>query len=218
MSEALARNTRFIVTGLLVLFSIGFLGFFTESDKLSPAVQGFIVSLVFFLVIPVFYSKIVLKESLKNIGWQKGDVTTGIVTGIVAVAIALGAVIALAFTYPEFRAAYALPVLVEASFLWFMLYELLLVSLTVLLYEVFFRGLVQLSWLRRFGAWAALWQAGLFFGLFFLSQDVSWATVPLLLFSPFAGYIAHRTQSIWYSFGASWIFFFLTDIFFLVYH
>lgn len=217
MLRILAKNQRFIVTGLLVLFSLGFLGFFTESDKLSPVFQIFIVSTVFFLVIPVLYSKIVLKESLKNIGWQRGNVAAGILTGIISVALAGAAVVGLALTFPEFRVQYVFPVLVETSFVWFMLYELVLVTLTALLYEVFFRGLVQLSWLRGFGMRAVLIQAALFFGLFFLSQAISWQMAPLLIFCPLAGFIAYRSQSIWYSFLASWIFLFLTDVFFLIF-
>lgn len=217
MLEILAKNQRFIVTGLLVLFSLGFLGFFTESDKLSPVFQIFIVSTVFFLVIPVLYSKIVLKESLKNIGWQRGNVAAGILASIVSVALAGAAVVGLALTFPEFRVQYVFPVLVETSFVWFMLYELVLVTLTALLYEVFFRGLVQLSWLRGIGLWSVAIQATLFFGLFFLSQAISWQMAPLLIFCPFAGLIAYRSQSIWYSFLASWIFLFLTDVFFLIF-
>lgn len=218
MLEILARNQRFIVTGLLVLFSLGFLGFFTESDQLSPVFQSFIVSIVFFLVIPVLYSKIVLKESLKNIGWQKGNVSAGILTGIASVVLASVAVVGLALTFPGFREQYVFPVLIERSFVWFMFYELVLVTLTVLLYEVFFRGLVQLSWLRVFGWWSIVMQTALFFGLLSLSHALSWQVAPLLIFCPLAGFIAYRSQSIWYSFAASWVFLFLTDVFLLALH
>ena len=213
----LAKNQRFIVTGLLVAFSLGFLGFFTESDQLSPVFQSFIVSIVFFLVIPVLYSKMVLKESLKNIGWQRGNVSAGILSGIASVTLALAAVVTLAFTFPDFREQYTFPVSVETNFGWFMLYELVLVAFTVLLYEVFFRGLIQLFWLRAFGPWSIVGQAALFFGLAYFSQDISWAVAPLLIFCPFAGFIAYHSRSIRYSFAASWIFLFLTDVFFLIF-
>lgn len=218
MLEILAKNRRFIVTGLVAFFSLGFLGFFTESDRLSPVFQSFIVSVVFFLVIPVFYSKMVLKESLKNIGWQKGDVSAGILSGIVCVALGAAIVVGLALTFPDFRAQYVFPVLVETNFVWFLLYELVLVTFTALLYEVFFRGLVELSWLRQLGLWSIVIQAALFFGLLFLSQAIVWQMAPLLIFCPLAGFIAYRSQSIWYSFAASCLFLFLTDVFFLIFH
>ncbi|MEK9151413.1 MAG: lysostaphin resistance A-like protein [Patescibacteria group bacterium] len=214
--EILSNNRRFIVTGLLVFFSLGFFGFFPESDRLSPVFQGFIVSIVFFLVIPVFYSKIVLKESLKNLGFQKGNLTAGVLAGIVSIVAAGAAVVWLAFTFPEFRGRYVFPVLVETNFLWFVLYELVLVSFVTLLYEVFFRGLVMFLWLRALGIFSVLIQTALFLGFASLNYAVSWQMAPLLIFSPFAGFIAYRSGSIWYSFAASWAFLFLADVFFLI--
>lgn len=159
----------------------------------------------------------VLKESLKNLGLQRGNFGAGVLTAIVSVALALAAVIMLALAFPQFRAQYAFPALVETSFVWFVLYELVLVSFMVILYEVFFRGLVVLLWLKELGLWAVLIQAGLFFSFAYLSQDISWQRLPLLIFCPLAGFIAYRSGSLWYSFAASWIFLFLTDTFFLVF-
>jgi len=217
MLETLSKNRRFVVTGALVLFSLGFMMLFSANERLSPVFQGFIVSVVFFLVIPLLYSKMVLKESLKNLGLQRGNFGAGVLTAIVSVALALAAVIMLALAFPQFRAQYAFPALVETSFVWFVLYELVLVSFMVILYEVFFRGLVVLLWLKELGLWAVLIQAGLFFSFAYLSQDISWQRLPLLIFCPLAGFIAYRSGSLWYSFAASWIFLFLTDTFFLVF-
>ncbi len=217
MLRILSMYRRFIVTGMLVFFSLGFLIFFTESDALSPVLQKFIVSIVFFLVIPLLYSKIVLSESLKNLGFQKGNFGAGVFTGLLSVALAGGVVVWLALSFPSFHEQYTLPASVENSFLWFVFYELVLVSLSVLLYEVFFRGLVELFWLREFKWWSILIQAVLFFGLLALSRSISWQMVPLLIFCPLSGLIAYRSKSIWYSVVASWIFLFLTDVFFLIY-
>lgn len=217
MLETLSKNRRFVVTGLLVLFSLGFLGFFSESERLSPVLQGLIVSLTFFLVIPLLYSKIVLKESLKNLGLQRGNLAAGVLTSVISVVLAVALVAILAFTFPLFRERYVFPVLVETSFVWFVLYELILVPFMVILYEVFFRGLVELLWLKSLGLWAVFIQAGIFFGFAYLSHDISWQRAPLLIFCPLAGLIAYRSGSLWYSFAASWIFLFLIDIFFLVF-
>lgn len=217
MLKFLIKNERPVITGLLVFFSLGFLGFFTESDTLNPVFQSFVVSVVFFLVIPLLYSKMVLKESLKNIGWQRGNLTAGVLWSILSLGCAAAIMVGLALTFPDFPAYSILPLSVETNFVWFLAYELVLVTLTVLLYEVFFRGLVQLLWLRSLGVWSIVAQAALFFGLIYFSQDISWAVAPLLIFCPLAGLIAYRSQSIWYSSIASWIFLFLTDVFFLIY-
>lgn len=217
MLISIVNNRRFIATGLLIFFALGFLGFFTESDTLSPIFQSFIVSIIFFLVIPILYSKIVLKEPLKNIGWQRGNMVAGVLTGVVSVVLAGASIIGLTILFPDFSAQQRLPLFVEIHFGWFLAYELVLVTVTVLFYEVFFRGLVQLSWLQSLGVWGIVIQTVLFYALIYFSQDISWAMAPFLIFCPLAGYIAYRSQSIWYSSIASWAFLFLTDIFLLVY-
>lgn len=217
MGTEIFLNKRFIITGLLVVASVLFLGIFSQSDKVDPVFQTMIVSIAFFLVVPVFYSKIVLKESLKNLGWQSGDVFWGIFTSIVSLALALGGVFLLS-RYTTFATEYLFPVVVQTNFLWFLGYELLLVAFVSLLYEVFFRGLIELLWLRSFGLFAILFQTGLFVFLLYLADDLTWERAPVLLFSPFAGIIAYYSRSIWYSWAASWTFLFLTDIFLLMRH
>lgn len=201
---------------MVAIFSLVFSEFFPKSENFSPVLQSFIVSIVFFLVIPVLYSKMVLKESLKNIGWQKGNVEAGILAGIASVILGGAAVVGLAFAFPQFRDQYIFPAIVERSFVWFILYELVLVAFVALVYEVFFRGFVQLFWLRAFGARAIVIQTLLFLGLLFFDNSFSWQMAPFIIFCPFAGFVAYRSQSIRYSLAASWLFLFLTDIFFLV--
>jgi membrane protease YdiL (CAAX protease family) len=217
MLDILSKHRRFIITGLLVLFSVGFLGFFEESENVSPVVQGFIVSLVFFLAIPVLYSKIILREPLENIGWRRGDALAGVVSGIASVG--LGVVVSvLLIKMSPFKEQYHLPGLAESEFLWFVLYEVVLVSLVTFLYEVFFRGFIQLLWLRDFGFLAVIAQVGIFYLLFFLSGGFLWQNAPILIFALFSGIIAHVSRSIRYSFAASWLFFFITDILVLTLH
>lgn len=212
--KELFLNKRFIITGLLVLFSLIFLGVFTQSEKVNPIFQTLLVSVTFFLVVPVLYSKMILKESLKNLGWQSGNFFSGMFVSIVCVALALGAVV-LFSRFSSFSEHYLLPASVETSFLWFMVYELVFVTFTALLYEIFFRGLIQLLWLQSFPFLAIFFQAALFIVLFSMSDDLTWQRLPILLFSPLAGIIAYYSQSVWYSWAASWTFFFLTDVFLL---
>ena len=217
MNTDVIFHRRFIVTGALVLFSVLFLGLFSQSGKVNPFFQTFLVSITFFLVVPVLYSKIVLEESLKNWGWQEGKMFLGMLVGMLSVAVAFGLIFVLTRT-TAFSSEYFFPVTVQTHFGWFLVYELVVVAFTALLYEVFFRGLIQLLWLRSFGLWAVLFQALFVLTLLFLTGDISWQRAPLILFSPFAGLIAYFSQSIWYSWGASFLFFFLTDIFLLVIH
>lgn len=216
-TKEIISSKRFVVTGLIVLFSVLFLGFFTQTVKTDPVFQTILVSVAFFLVVPALYCKMVLKESVKSLGWQPGNFAWGILSSTFSVALALG-VIYLLSRYTPFAEEYVFPRLVETNFLWFTVYELGLVTFTLLLYEVFFRGMVQMLWLRHFGFLAIIFQSALFALLLYLGGDISWQRVPVLLFSPLAGIIAALSGSIWYSWAAGWVFLFLTDIYLLVLH
>lgn len=208
---------KFITTGLLVLFSVLFLGYFTQADKVNPIFQTFLVSIAFFLVVPILYCKMVLKEPLTSIGWQRGNIFWGVFLSIVLVALGLAAIIALTYL-TSFREHFFLPLAVRSNFLAFVLYEALLVPFTILLYEFFFRGFIQRLWLGSVGIVAVLIQVGFFVGLLYLAGDLSWQRVPALIFAPLSGLIVYYSGSLWYSWAASFLFFFLTDVFILVSH
>ncbi len=206
---------RFVITGLLAVFSVFFLGFFTQADKVNPVFQMLLVSVAFFLVVPVLYCKIVLKESLHNLGWQGGNMFAGIILSLLAVSGGLITVYLLD-RYTSFGRVYELPVSIQTDFRWFLLYEAIMMPVMILFYEVFFRGFIQLLWLRSLGVVSVLFQAGFFGLMFFLAGNLTTREVPLLLFAPLAGLIAYYSRSIWYSWGATWIFLFLIDVYFLV--
>ncbi len=216
MNKEFFLSRRFIVTGLIVLFSVLFLGYFTQSDTVNPIFQMFLISIAIFLVVPVLYCKIVLREPLSNLGWQPGKLFAGIFVSMIAIAVGLGSVFALSY-YTSFEERFLFPVAVESTFIGFVLYEALLVPFTVFLYEVFFRGFLQKLWLGALGIWAALLQAGVFVGLLYLADDLSWQRIPALIFAPLSGLIVYYSGSLWYSWAASFLFFFLTDIFLLIY-
>ena len=210
-------NKRFIVTGLLVLVSVFLLGFFTQTSQVNSIFQTLLVSITFFLVLPLLYCKIILRESFQNIGWHRGRVLPGILASILSLCLALASIYAIDH-YTSFREHYFFPGAVQASFLGFVLYEALLVPFTALFYEVFFRGLVQRLWLGSLGVVSVLLQTGLFFGLLYLADDLSWQRIPVILFAPFSGLIVYYSGSLWYAWGASFLFFFLTDVFLLAVH
>jgi len=217
MLELFSKHKNFFVTGIVVFSSLLFLFLFEESKNISPVFQGFIVSVACFLLIPVFYSKIILEEPLRNLGLKSGRFSSGILSIIFALPLACAIEIALMLWFPMFHEQYRFPRLVQTNFFWFLFYELVLSSVLLFQYEVFFRGFIQTLWLKASGFWSIGLQMLLLYIFFFLKGDFSWQKAPLLIFAPFAGYIAYKSGSVWYSFVASWIFIFLTDVFFLTY-
>lgn len=215
----IARNKEFLVTSLVVMISLLFLGYFKENSQVSPALQGLIVGVAVFLVIPLLYCKIVLERPLSHLGFQRGNPWSGIGGSVLALGLALGALFVL-WNFTPLLEGYRLPVVVEERFLFFVLYEIFLNGLFLFLFEVFFRGMVLLLWLRDFGIWGVFFQALVFTGILYLSGDMSNGinpqTLPMLLFAPFAGLIAYQSRSLWYSFGASWFFVLLVDALVLI--
>jgi hypothetical protein len=208
-------NKRFLITGLLAVFSVFFLGYFTQADKVNPVFQMLLVMVAFFLVVPVLYCKIVLKESLHNMGWQTGNVFSGTILALLAVSGGL-VMVYLLDRFTTFGRVYELPMSIQTDFLWFLLYEALVMPVMTLFYEVFFRGFIGLLWLRPLGVVSILLQAGLFALMLFVAGDLTANQVPALIFAPFAGLIAYYSRSVWYSWGATWFFFFLIDVYFLI--
>lgn len=217
MTKEFFLTKKFITTGLLVIFSVFFLGYFSQSEKVNPVFQTFLVSVTFFLVVPMLYCKIVLKESLASLGWEQGKFLPGVFVGVASVILGLSIIVALTY-FTSFKEYFILPASVKTNFLSFVIYEALLIPFTVLLYEVFFRGLVQRLWLSSLGFMGVLIQTGFFIGLLMLSADLSWQRVPAIIFAPLSGLIVYYSGSLWYAWAASFFFFFLTDIFLLVSH
>lgn len=210
LQTALARRREFLVTGTVIILSLLFFALFDQNNRLNPMFQSMFLGVAVFLFVPMLFMKIVLHRPVVDLGWRSGKFGEGMLWGVLSIAFAL-AVLSLVDLFTPFRTGYQPDPVIERSFAWFILYEGVLVAALVFFYETFFRGLVQRVWLASWGAYAILGQAAVFVSLFILQNGFSWKDVPLFLFSPFAGFVAYRSGSLWYSFFASWVFLFLAD-------
>lgn len=211
----LARQKEFLITTLVILGSLFFLGSIEGGSGLSPQVQGAIVATAVFLVIPLLYCRIVLERPLSALGFQRGNPWAGIGGSVLALGLALTALFVL-WNFTPLLEDYRLPVAVREQFLFFVLYQVVLNGFFLFLFEVFFRGMVMLLWLRELRIWGVFIQAILFTGILFLSGDVTAHTIPLILIAPFAGLVAYQSRSLWYSFGVSWFFVLMVDSLILI--
>lgn len=203
------------MTTLFVFITLGLLYGLPESKSLDSTVQEVIASGIFFLVLPVIYCKMVLREPLSSLGFREVRWLPAFFWGGVMLIVG-GALLFLLLPVEGFREAYRLPALIERSFAWFVVYEVLVVGGIALLYEVFFRGLVMKLWLGSFGSLAIFLQAALFIGFIGISSGFSWQYAVLCYASPFSGAVAYFSRSIYASWLANWTLFFLVDLVFLV--
>lgn len=208
------KEKRFVGTTALVVFCLLFFAFFEESPELSSVLQGAIIAFVFFLVLPIAYTRLVLRESISNLGFRSTNHTVAVLWSIF---LAMGGFLVcwlLVYQYPSIVGEEIFPVLIETSFVWFTLYTLTLLPLTLFIYEVFFRGMVQILWLGNTWKAVAL-EVALFAGLLQLTQGIALVDTPLLLTAVAAGIVAKKTGSLWYAFLTSYLIVFLTDVLFL---
>jgi membrane protease YdiL (CAAX protease family) len=206
-----------IITSLVVLAAFLFFVFTPELPTLGGIVQGFILMLIFFGFLPLGYHFFVLHRSRAEIGFCLQNSRQGVVLALLAAGGAFLFSVLMTKIFPGFWEHYTLPLIVQQSFGWFLLYELILVPVVIIFFELFFRGFVQYSWLAsRLGQWAILVQGVLFLLFLLATQSLSWNTVPLLLFAFISGFLIHKTRSMLYPLLATWLFIVLVDVYFLV--
>jgi hypothetical protein len=202
--------TATLIVVVLVLF-----GNISEDASSDFSFKGVITGIVFFLVLPIMYCKIILKEPLTALGLHGAKWFPAFFWGLLALGLE-GVFMIFIASDPGFREAYRLPAFAERSFMWFIGYEILVVGGLALLYEVFFRGLVMRLWLAPIGAWSIIAQALLFSGFVALSSGISWQYAVFLYASLFSGAVAYFSGSVYASWVVTWATFLLIDIVFLV--
>jgi hypothetical protein len=208
------NEKKFVGTTALIIFCLIFFAFFEQTEELSSIIQGFIIAFIFFFCLPLAYCRYVLREPLASLGIQGTLNIKDFLWALLLAFVGFMAIWALQWQFPALAKETLFPVIVEESFLWFVIYALTAIPLTVAVYEVFFRGLIQILWLRN--TWiAVLTQFLLFSGLLLLSDGADLTDVPLIITALLAGIVAKKTGSLWYSLGTGILILFFTDVLFL---
>lgn len=185
------------ITSGMILMCLFLYAFFPTKNNF----QQIICSLTFLLVIPFLYVKIILKKSIKDFGFAKGNWMTGLFWSVVSILIS-ASIAYIIFKYFGFSEKYPLPRYFADNFVAFLAYEIFLVGLFAFLYEVFFRGFLMFSFSKRMGFWSIILQALVFLLFFLISGSLSWKMFPYIIFLLFSGTIAYFSNSIIYSFVA----------------
>jgi len=209
------HREKIIMTTSFIFISLGLLYGLPESQSLDSVTQEIIASIIFLLVLPVIYCKMILKEPLSSLGIREARWLPAFFWGGAMVSVG-GILLFFLLPVDGFRSAYQLPSFIEKSFMWFIVYEVAAVGGIALLYEVFFRGLVMKLWLGSLGPIAIVLQSAIFVGFIGISSGFSWQYAVLCYSSLSAGVVAYFSRSIYASWLANWTLFFLVDLVFLV--
>lgn len=167
--------------------------------------------LVFFLVVPFLYLRILLKKDLKNYGWQIGDWKQGLILAGISLLISLG-LFALLFYKTNFTDFHLLPTVFKNNFFYFLFYEFIVVNFYLLIYELFFRSFLMFSFSEKLGLFSIGLQFLVFLGFVFVSAGLTWEYALFIISAFFSGIITYRSKSLLYSWLFSFLFIFLCDV------
>lgn len=206
MIEKLSSYKELITTSLVVLVSLLLFAVFPTNNNF----QRIISAITFLLIIPLLYIKLILKGNLKRFGFQVGDKNRGLMLMGLSVLMSV-LVFYVLINYTGLIDSYNPPSSISASFVIFILYELLLVGLFTVLFEFFFRGFLMLGTSKTLGYWSILLQFAVILIFFIFILDPNWSTILYTIIALFAGVTAYQSRSIIYSFGASLLFIIIAD-------
>lgn len=208
--QQLKINKSQLITSIFILLCfIGYVFFPTNNYFQYKS-----AALIFLLILPFLYNKYLLKEAsfFKKIiiGDWKNNLKF-MVMGLIAPFV----IMILFFKYTDLLNHYLLSPSVKGDFKQFLFYELTGVAFTVAVYEIFFRGFVMFYFTSKLQKWAILAQFLFFVVMLFLLNVPYWFYITYLVFAPFSGWIAYKSNSIMYSFLGQLLFVIIFDASFI---
>ncbi len=189
------RYKEFLGTIFFIITSLVVYALFPVTDSF----QQVFIMLVFFVIFPLSFNKLFLKNKLSFYGLQIGDWKKGLIWSFYSLIIVFFVFFILIYFFGFLR-NYSIPIFITKSFLNFIMYEFLLSALFVLIYEFYFRGFILFIFKTKLEFWAILVQALIFLILVLvIGYSSLFLFLPYLIFTPFAGFIALKSRSILYS-------------------
>ncbi len=198
MNVNLSKYKEIGVTFAVIFLCTALYVFFPTDNVL----QLIILTVMLLVVVPALYVKFILNRSLLETGLTIGDWKKGVLLASTFL-LSLLVIVLLLLKFSSLKEQYTIPLVVQNSFLVFVMYELFVVGLIALSFEYFFRGFMVCGLRRKLGLWAVLVQL-IILELFFVEfTDLS--DIQITLVAPFAGIIAYYSRSIYYSLAFSFV-------------
>jgi hypothetical protein len=203
-------NNQQLITVIFILSCLVGYIFFPANGDFQYKASFF----VFLAVLPFLYNKYFLKKEnlFKRVvigNWKKN--IQYLVMGLIAALL----IMAVIFKLTDLGLHYFLPKKVKIDFGSFLIYELGGISFMVAVYEIFFRGFVM-NFFSGLKKWSILIQFLFFVAMILMLRGAPyWFYIVYLVFTPFAGWIAYKSESILYSFFGQWMFIILIDATFI---
>ncbi len=199
-----------IITGMIIFICL----ILSITFPAKGNFQDIIKSLIFLLILPMLYIKLVLKKSAGDFGLNIQNKKTGIIWGGLMLLVSLLAIYAV-INYTDFTENYALSSLVVNNFWFFLFHMLIIVNFFLFLQEYFFRGFVLFSFAPIASFWTIFIQAGIYFITILIAkggfQPEIWTLVPFIIISITGGVTAYKSKSMIYSYLSGLLFLILLN-------
>ena len=199
------KNKNFPVTLCVIIFCVILASFFPTSN----AIENISRSILFLVILPVLYIKIILKENLSAYGWNLGKKNLGTILSSIFLVASLAFFYLLLHSTP-FSSHYSVNPLISRSFLIFLFYELVLFNIIFFSQTFFFQGFL-LFFLSSTGAWSIFIQAAAYTLLILISGQLSWQIFPFIYLSLIGGLLSYKTRSFAYSYIFGLLFIIILD-------
>ncbi|MCA9364932.1 MAG: hypothetical protein KC736_03505 [Candidatus Moranbacteria bacterium] len=176
--------------------------------------ESFLAAFFFFLVVPFFYIRIVLRRPVSFLSFPLHFPYRNSVLSFGLASLVCVFLLVVAFSYwSSFSQEYFVPGFLFDRFWLFLLYEFFVVFPLLFLYEFFFRGFLLFSFESALGVWSIVVQFAFLFFFFLFSDNSLLSVLPIILAAPFAGVIAYLSRCVFYSSFFVFLVVFFTDVF-----
>jgi len=176
--------------------------------------QGFsqkITSLViFFVIFPLLFQKVILKKELGNLGLTIGNWKKGLIFSFISLALSF-LVLFLLFKYPAFQKNYSIPAIFSENFYLFIVYEIFIMGFFYLCFSFFFNGFILFSLERKFKNLSLIISFILFILFMFLIGNLVWLSSFMIMNIFFGSIIALKSRSLLYPSITGLLFYLIAD-------
>lgn len=203
-----SKQSFFVLIATAITIGASF--FFSGEDP----IEAILLQFFFFVLFPCAFIFIVLKKTLKTYGFQGNLSRKSLLYFVQGFFVSFVIFLCFHFLFSLENKIQISEELFQTFWLFFFQLFLLYGTFTFL-YEFFFRGFLQLGLQKELGAWAILWQWGIFLCFLLLTKTFHWETLYLIIASLFSSILMYKTHSLLLSFLFSWFFVILITLLYL---
>lgn len=150
----------------------------------------------FFLLIPLFYIKLILKKDLLDFGLTLPRKKSDFFWALGIFFIFWGTFLFL-IKFTDFQSNYHLSRAIKNNFNAFLFYELITFNFLFLIQEFFFKGFVLFSLRSKFKFWSILITALIYCAALFIEKSFIWQAAPLIFYAFFGTFLTYKSKSLW---------------------